>query len=200
MSGVDTVITFNSSPGVPDPTTTLRLVGVSSSSLKTSDFIFNGQVAITVQTQDGCDFSTLYADIAGSTVQQDANNPSGEFTATNAAAGLIFDVHGTGFHYTGGHPDGGTVNGIDIYDSSWHILATTNGWSFTATSLSSAIQTYNTANSHDGSGFDSIFGTVSYSDVGTGGADTFFSGGLADVFIGLPGTHGPFDPGGDTVD
>ena len=36
------------------------------SSLQASDFIFNGQVAITVQTPDGYNFGTLYDDMAGS--------------------------------------------------------------------------------------------------------------------------------------
>ena len=48
------------------PATTLTL-NVPVSSLQASDFIFNGQVAITVQTPDGYNFSTLYDDMAGGT-------------------------------------------------------------------------------------------------------------------------------------
>ena len=110
------------------------------SSLQASDFIFNGQVAITVQTPDGYNFGTLYDDMAGSIGDVTVVDGS-HFTATNSARGLVFSVTVSG-DATPGDPLTGHVNAIDIYDLTGHILATSNGWNFLASDLNNALTAY----------------------------------------------------------
>ena len=185
-------------------------LNVSVSSLDASDFIFSGQVAITVQTADGYNFGTLYDDMAGSIGAINVIDGS-HFTTTNAAPGLMFNITVSG-DTTPGNPLTGIVNAIDMYDLSGHILANTNGWNFLASDLNSALQTY--AGDHSQTaGLDAIFGTVSYSAVGNFvginafnnnsvnfGSDTFLSGAGNDIFNGLTNGNGDFFNGGDTVD
>ena len=90
------------------------ILNVPVSSLQASDFIFNGQVAITVQTPDGYNFGTLYDDMAGSIDNIQVVDGS-HFTATNTARGLVFSITVVGA--TGGDPLTGTITAIDIYDS-----------------------------------------------------------------------------------
>ena len=133
------------------------------SGLQASDFIFNGQVAMTVQTQDGYNFSTLYDDMAGS-IGAETVVDSSHFTATNSTRGLIFSITVSG-DTTPGNPLTGHVNEIDIYDLTGHMQVTTNGWNFLASDLNNALQIY--ASNHSlTSGLDAIFGTVSYNAVG----------------------------------
>jgi Ca2+-binding RTX toxin-like protein len=177
--------------------------------LQDSDFIFNGQVAITVQTSDGYNFGTLYDDMAGSIGAIDAVNGS-HFTATNSTRELVFDVTVSN-DAIAGNPLTGTVNAIDIYDLAGHILANTNGWNFLASDLNNALQAY--AGDHSQTaGLDAIFANVSYSAVGNFvgnnefnnnsvnfGGDTFVSGAGNDVFNGLTNPNGDYN-NGDTVD
>ena len=180
------------------------------SGLQASDFIFNGQVAITVQTPDGYNFSTLYDDMAGSIGAVTVVDGS-HFTATNSTRGLVFSMTVSG-DTTPGNPLTGHVNAIDIYDLTGHILVTTNGWNFLASDLNIALQTY--ASNHSlTSGLDAIFGTVSYNAVGNFeanyqfnnnssvnfGGDTFVSGIGNDIFNGLTNANGDYNYG-DTVD
>ncbi|HET7805250.1 MAG TPA: cadherin-like domain-containing protein [Pseudolabrys sp.] len=192
-----------------DATDSLTL-NVPVSSLQASDIIFNGQIAVTVQTADGYNFGTLYDDMAGSIAAVTPVDGS-HFTATNAARGLVFDVTVSN-DLAPGDPLSGTVNAIDIYDLAGHILANTNGWNFQASALNTALQTY--AGDHSQTaGLDAIFGTVSYSAVGNFvgtnafnsnsinfGSDTFLSGTGNDIFNGLTNANGDFFNGGDTVD
>ena len=141
----------------------LFATGVTTGVLTDSDFIFHDQIAITVQTPDGYNFGTLYDDMAGSVGAISIVDGS-HFTATNSTRGLIFNITVSG-DTTPGDPLTGTVNAIDIYDLSGHILANTNGWNVLASALNSALQTY--AGDHSQTaGLDAIFGTVSYSAVG----------------------------------
>jgi Ca2+-binding RTX toxin-like protein len=187
------------------------ILNVPVAALQASDFLFNGQVAVTVQASDGYNFGTLYDDIAHGNPDQPGNSAT-SFTAINISAGLTFRVFGSGFTYDSSGPTGGTVNEIDIYDAFGHILATSNGWSFDAGQLSAAINDYLSPLNSTG-GLDAIFGTVSYSAVGNFvgpnafnnnsinfGADTFLSGIGNDVFNGLTNANGDFFNGGDTVD
>ena len=101
--GSDTVIEFNNNPN-----TKLTLQDFTGT-LSAADFIFHGvlqdQVAITVQTPDGYNFSTLYDDIAHANPNQPGNSDT-NFTAIDVAAGLTFTVFGTGFTYDlSGHPN-----------------------------------------------------------------------------------------------
>ena len=179
------------------------------SSLQASDFIFTGQVAISVQTPDGYDFGTLYDDMAGS-IGAIAPVDGNHFTATNAAKGLVFDITVSG-DTTPGNPLTGTVHAIDIYDLSGHMLVTSNGWSFLASDLNAALQTY-AGDPAQTSGLDAIFATVTYNAVGNFvsnydfnsssvnfGGDTFISGTGDDIFNGLTNAHGDFGYS-DTVD
>ena len=179
------------------------------SSLQASDFIFNGQVAMTVQTSDGYNFSTLYDDMAGS-IGAVTIVDSSHFTATDSTRGLVFSMTVSG-DTTPGNPLTGTVNAIDIYDLTGHIQVTSNGWNFLASDLNNALQTY-AANHALTSGLDAIFNTVSYNAVGNFvgnnqfnnssvnfGGDTFVSGAGNDVFNGLTNANGDFN-NGDTVD
>ena len=184
-------------------------LSIAVSSLQASDFIFTGQVGISVQTPDGYDFGTLYDDMAGSIgaiVTVDGNH----FAATNAAKGLVFDITVSG-DTTPGNPLTGTVNAIDIYDLSGHMLVTSNGWSFLASDLNAALQAY-AGDPAQTSGLDAIFATVTYNAVGNFvsnydfnsssvnfGGDTFISGAGDDIFNGLTNAHGDFGYS-DTVD
>ncbi|QWG18005.1 FecR domain-containing protein [Bradyrhizobium sediminis] len=180
-----------------------------------SDFIFTGQVAVTVQTPDGYDFSTLYDDLAASNAAQLANDDTHIF-AVNTARGITFELIGTGLASSGG----GTVTAINILNTTDpaqttqdHVLVNTNGWNIQAIDLFAAIGEYNSPVTREAgiADLNAIFNSVSYSAVGTGGfadnhsqphdgADVFFGGNQADVFNGMPGPFGPFDPGSDTVD
>ena len=197
----------------------LVLVGVSAASLTASDFIFTGQVAVTVQTPDGYDFATLYDDMAGGNAVQAANDATHIFVV-NAARGITFELIGTGFTYDGsGHVTGGTITGIDILNTTDpgqttqdQVLVNSNGWSISAASLFAGVGQYASLDqsTHDAgvTALNAIFNSASYSAVGSAGfadnhgephigADVFFGGDHADVFNGLPG---PFDFGNDTVD
>ena len=172
------------------------------SGLQASDFIFNGQVAMTVQTPDGYNFSTLYDDMAGSIGAETVVDGS-HFTATNSTRGLVFSMTVSG-DTTPGNPLTGHVNAIDIYDLTGHMQVTSNGWNFLASDLNNALQTY--AGNHSlTSGLDAIFGTVSYNAVGNFvannqfnnssvnfGGDTFVSGIGNDIFNGLTNANGDF--------
>ncbi len=199
--GSNTVITFNGSGN------TLTLQNTNLADLTDADFIFNGQVAITVQTSDGFNFSTLYDDMAAGfhNVQTiDATH----FTAANTARGWVFVMTVTGV--TGGDPLTGTITAIDIYDAEGHLLVTSNGWNISVAALTDALTDY--VDSQNTSALDAIFGSYSYSAVGNFaadsdfdhssvnfGGDTFFSGAGNDSFNGLTSVNGDFG-NGDTVD
>ena len=192
-----------------------------------SDFIFNAtagsSVAITVQTPDGYDFSTLYDDFAISTLASGANTADHIF-AVDAAKHITFELIGTGFTYDPStHAvTGGTVSEVDILNGTDptqttqdHVLVNSNGWNISASALLGDISQYASADpATHAAGLNSlngIFNAATYSAIGTAGfadnnskphdgVDVFFGGDHADVFNGLAGPFGPFDPGNDTVD
>ncbi|GEM_PF-819820 len=192
-----------------------------------SDFIFanpsGDSVAVTVQTLDGYDFSTLYTDMSVSTLATAANTVDHIF-AVDHARGITFELIGSSFNYDSGthQVTGGTITEIDILSGTDptqitqdHVLVNSNGWKINATNFFSALTQYGSSDpSTHASGklaLDNIFGSAAYSYVGSGGgydgdgrphdgADTFVGGNNADVFNGLPGPFGPLDPGHDTVD
>jgi VCBS repeat-containing protein len=183
-----------------------------------SDFIFNvaggSSVAITVQTPDGYDFSTLYDDMAASSLVPAADTSTHMF-AVDAAKGITFELVGTGFTYnaTSHQPITGTITEIDILNTTDptqttqdHVLANTNGWNIAAASLFNAIATYHTSQAT--AGLDAIFNAATYDIVGSNGisAADNHSGSGADVLVGgdhpdvFNGSPGPFSSGDDTVD
>jgi Ca2+-binding RTX toxin-like protein len=189
--------------------------------LTASDFIFNvtagSSVAVTVQTPDGYDFSTLYDDLAVSNPSQSANDANHIF-AVDLAKGITFEVIGTGIYDTTAHqPTSGVITEIDILNTTDptqttqdHVLVNTDGWSINASAFFTAIGTYAANNVNTGL-LDAIFNAATYNIVGSPGfadnnsdphvgADVFFGGAHADVFNGMPGPFGPGDPGSDTVD
>jgi Ca2+-binding RTX toxin-like protein len=204
-----------------DPTS-LTIQNVTLANLTASDFIFAGEVVVTVQTPDGYDFSTLYGDLAASNPVQSANNATHVF-AVDLAKGITFEMIGTGFTYDGtGHVNGGTITEIDILNTADptqttqdHVLVNTNGWSISASAFVGDINQYASLDpaTHAAGlvALNGIFNAATYSIVGTdgegtadgrahAGADVFFGGNQADVFNGMPGSFGPGDPGNDTVD
>ena len=193
--------------------------------LLASDFIFNGQIAVTVQTPDGWDFGTLYDDMAASNPNQAANNTTHIF-AVDATKGITFEMIGSGFTFTGGTPTGGTITEIDILDTTDptlttqdHVLVNTNGWNIPVSGVSglfTAITDYATPATHAQgvTELNAIFAAHSYTAVGAlgssgpssgndgqplTGADTFIASNQADAFNGFAGPFGPSDPGNDTV-
>jgi VCBS repeat-containing protein len=184
-----------------------------------SDFIFNvaggSSVAVTVQTPDGYDFSTLYDDMAASSLAPSADTVNHIF-AVDAAKGITFELIGTGFTYDANShlPLTGAITEIDILNTTDptqttqdHVLVNTNGWNIAAASLFNAIADYHTDQTHT-TGLDTIFNAATYNIVGSngvsapdnqsgGGADVLFGGDHPDVFNGSPG---PFSSGDDTVD
>ncbi|MDI1262056.1 MAG: calcium-binding protein [bacterium] len=201
---------------------TLTLNGIAPASLKPSDFIFAGQVAVTVQTADGYDFGTLYDDMAAGVVSVAASDGDHIFVV-NAAKGITFEIKGAGIYDTVNHQaTAGLIAEINILHTTNPaeitqdlVLVNTNGWNgagaiITAADLFDGIAAYQ-ADSSDTSDLDDFFNTPSYSVVGTAGfadnhskphdgADVFFGGNNADIFNGGPGPFGPQDPGSDTVD
>jgi Ca2+-binding RTX toxin-like protein len=200
----------------------ILLQGVNSATLQASDFIFNvtggSSVSVTVQTPDGYDFGTLYDDLAASNPIQAANDSTHVF-AVDSARGITFEMIGTGFTYSGGLVNGGTITEIDILDTTDptattqdHVLVNTNGWNINAAAFFSDIGSY--AANHTGPGLallNGIFNNATYNIVGSAGAggtntgsqdgaDVFFGGDHADAFNGMPGPFGPGDNGSDTVD
>ena len=120
----------------------------------------------------------------------------------NPGAGLIFDlISNSGFNYDlSGNPTGGTVNAIAIYDTSYNILANSNGWGFNLATFQGYVTT------HNFTGLDTIFGTVNYNAVGNFeannnfnnhavnfGGDTFLSGIGNDIFNGLTNANGDYN-------
>src|SRR5260370_22417135 len=190
--------------------------------LTASDFMFNvttgSSVVITVQTPDGYDFSTLYDDMAASSLATSADTPDHIF-AVDAPKGITFEMIGTGFTYdpTSHLPITGTITEIDILNTTDptqttqdHVLVNTNGWNINAQAFFTDIAT----SSNNGPGLallNGIFNGATYSIVGSAGssdnnggphdgADAFSGGDHADVFNGMPGPFGRNDPGNATVD
>ncbi len=211
--GSDTVIQFGG-----NASTTLTLQNFTDP-LTAADFIFHStpstgqdQIAISVQTTDGYNFSTLYDDMAGGIGNVTGIDDS-RFAITNLVAGLTFLVTVSGGTVVAGEvtPFTGTVTAIDIYDKDYNSLATSNGWDFSASDLNNALTAYHNDPAQT-AGLDTIFANVSYSAVGNFvggnqfsnnavnfGGDTFLSDGAhASVFNGL--TNGTGDYVGDTVD
>jgi Ca2+-binding RTX toxin-like protein len=197
------------------------LQGVAAASFVASDFIFassaGASVAVTVQTPDGYDFSTLYDDMAASNPHQSANDATHIFAVSGSKT---FELIGS-FTYAGNDSLNGTATGIiteinvlDTADPTQttqdHVLVNTNGWSIDAASFFTAVDAYAANNP---ALLNGIFNTATYSIVGSSGggnsngqphtgADVFFGGDHADVFNGMPGPFGfgPSNPGNDTVD
>ena len=208
--GPDTLITTNPNT-IFNTGNSVTLLGVTSNSVVASDFIFAGQVSITVHTPDGYNFGTLYDDIAGVDLTAPPHD-STHIVAINESKGLIFALlsNSAGFTFSGNDPVGGVINRIVIYDLSYNILVGSNGWNIQVADLITAINDYNDIIPDD-SGFENIFGTATYSAVGNFagqnwdnqsvnfGGDTFISGTGNDVFNGLTNAMGDFNSG-DTVD
>src|SRR5260370_35392125 len=136
--------------------------------LTASDFMFNvttgSSVVITVQTPDGYDFSTLYDDMAASSLATSADTPDHIF-AVDAPKGITFEMIGTGFTYdpTSHLPITGTITEIDILNTTDptkttqdHVLVNTNGWNINAASLFSAIGPYHVDHTPT-TGLDTLF-------------------------------------------
>jgi hypothetical protein len=212
--GSDTVITFFGTDN------TLNLQNTNKDSLTFSDFIFSGQVAVTVQSPDGYDFSTLYDDLAAAShdTHHDASTRFVAIKPDSASGkndGRIFvltsstAVGGAFTYNAGGAPIGGIVFAITIYDTSYNMLVSSRAWNVSLPTLVTAIQDYDADHSQT-AGLDDIFNATRYSIAGSAGAqsesgshlgaDVFFGGDKADVFNGFGGPFGPFDPGNDTVD
>ena len=219
--GPDTIFTISSADS-----TSLTLKNVTMANLTAGDFIFNvttgPSIAITVQTPEGYDFSTLYDDMAASNPIQAANDASHIF-AVDVAKGITFEMIGTGIYDPVGHQTlSGIITEIDILNTTDptqttqdHVLVNTNGWNINAANFFSDIGQYAslTPATHNSGlvALNSIFNAATYSAVGSPGisdnngpssegADVFFGGDHPDVFNGMPGPFGPFDPGNDTVD
>jgi Ca2+-binding RTX toxin-like protein len=220
QNGPNTVIDF-SYLNPTDPTS-LTLQNVLKNNLTASDFIFASSlgpsVSITVQTPDGYDFSTLYDDMAASSLGA-STSPTDHIFAVDATKGTTFELIGTGFTYSGASVTGGTITEIDILNTTDptqttqdHVLVNTNGWNINASNFFIDISSY--AGNHTGPGLallNGIFNGAIYSIVGSAGsadnnsdphdgADVFFGGDHPDVFNGMAGPFGPNDPGNDTVD
>ena len=221
QSGLDTLIDLGTLNGT---TNLLTLQNVTAASLQTSDFIFEGQIAVTVETPAGYDFSTLYDDIADGDPAQPQNDSTHIFVVVDrgGGTGLTFELIGSGFTFdveTHAPTGAGTITAINILDTidlsdptltaQDHILVSTNGWNIGVGDLFDAIFDFNDEGQSP-DGLNAIFNTPSYSIVGSAGsqffdgapldgADTFVSSNSADVFNGLPGPFGPFDAGRDTV-
>jgi Ca2+-binding RTX toxin-like protein len=223
QNGPNTVIDFSYlSPTDP---TSLTLQNVLKNNLTASDFIFNvttgPSVVITVQTPDGYDFSTLYDDMAASSLGA-STSPTDHIFAVDATKGITFELIGSGFTYSGANVTGGTITEIDILNTTDptqttqdHVLVNTNGWNINASAFFTDIGQYaSLIPSTHASGLaalNGIFNAATYSIVGSAGsadnnsgphdgADVFFGGDHPDVFNGMAGPFGPFDPGNDTVD
>ncbi len=136
-----------------------------------------------------------------------------------------FELIGS-FSYAGNDPVNGAATGtiteIDILNTTDptqttqdRVLVNTNGWNIDVATFFSGIGQYASSNpSTHAAGLaalNGIFNAATYSIVGSGGfadnnskphdgADVFFGGANADVFNGMPGPFGQFDPGSDTVD
>ena len=214
QAGSNTVITFLGTGN------TLTLQNTDKNSLTAKDFIFAGQVAITVQSPDGYDFSTLYDDMAAA-AQETYHDASSRFVAVmpDSAPGMndgrIFVLTSSTaapFTYGAGDvPSGGSVFSITIYDTSYNMLVSSRGWNISLPTLVSEIGVY-AADHNQTAGLDAIFNAARYSIVGSAGAqsedgtthlgaDVFFGGIQADIFNGLGDPFGgPSDPGNDTVD
>ena len=102
---------------------TLTVQGTMPSTLLPSRFIFNGMVAVTVQTTAGFDFSRLYDDIAGANPSLGTHD-STHFSMVNTAAGVTINLIGS-FSYDG---DGNVLPGAPSPRSTFTILSTTS-WS-----------------------------------------------------------------------
>ena len=152
-------------------------------------------VTIAVQTTNGYNFSPLYKDIAGAT--NATNKTSAGFTITNPSAtnypsGLSFVLTSQTNDFTydpnTNQPLTGTINSINIYDSSNNLLVTEIGFSISVTDMINAVNLYNNSNGSNTSGLNSIFNNYRYTDTGNTGADTFLSAANADSFSGGSGS------------
>jgi VCBS repeat-containing protein len=215
--------TYNSGTGVftlgagPDTRIThanfsgggIVLQGVAPTQLQGRDFLFAGQVAITVHSPGGYDFGTLLTDIIGvnpALTRKDATH----YVASNQDAGLIFALlpnTGTTFTYDSntGIPTAGTIGAIAIYDLSYKVLAGMSGVNIQLVNL------YNAAVAGNLTALDTMFfnnATIRYSAIGSDGqpqngwaqGDTFVSSVNNDFFNGRTGPNGDFGFGSDTVD
>src|SRR5260370_28467800 len=197
QSGPNTVFNFS-------PTDSLTLKNVTMANLTASDFIFNvttgPSVAITVQTPDGYDFSTLYNDLAASSLATSAVTADYIF-GVDAPKGITFEMIGTGFTYdpTSHLPITGTITEIDILNTTDptqttqdHVLVNTNGWNINAQAFFTDIAT--SSNNGPGLGLlNGIFNGATYSIVRSArssdnnrgphdGADAFFRRDHAHLF------------------
>jgi Ca2+-binding RTX toxin-like protein len=194
---------------------TLGLQGYDSAAhpLQASDFVFAGQVAVTVQTPEGYDFGTLYDDLANSSF---LNLPD-RIYAIDAGKGISFELIGTGITVdpVTHHWNGGTITEINVLDTidpvnaaqrtQDHVLVNTNGWNVSASALYDGIHGYASGvpASHDAglTALNGIFNAATYSIVGGGDGiypnttNVLFGGDHADTF---KGTSIPF--GSNTVD
>ena len=167
QSGGNTIITFAGTAQAPTDAThfnTLTLQGFTGT-LSRADFVFAGQVAITVHTSDGYNFGTLYDDLAGVnpalTTHDAGNYILVDPTAGPNGAGLIFDLVNTSGSFVydqNGNYVSGAVNNILIFDTSYNSLAATTGWSNigTVTQLLTAASNYG-ANHANTAGLDFDF-------------------------------------------
>jgi len=157
-----------------------------------------------------------------------AANDSAHIFAVDAAKGITFELISKDpvnhpFVFDGsGHVTSGFINEIDILNTADptqttqdHVLVNTNGWNINAAAFFGDIGQYGnlnpTVHASGLAALNGIFNATTYSIVGSAGSsnnnngshdgvDVFFGGDHADVFNGMAGPFGPFDPGNDTVD
>jgi VCBS repeat-containing protein len=230
----DLVITHGTVDGVANSTIltfdgeTLSLRGYDSVAhpLQASDFIFNAptgsSIAVSVQTPDGYDFSTMHDDLAaGFLVSQEST--SDHFFIFSPYKHVNIEMAGAGFTYDPGshRPTGGTITEINILDRSSmttqdHVLVNSSGWNIDAATFFNGIIQYASVDvpTHLAglAALNGIFNAATYNYVGSGnfpqgshgrGYDVFVGGSHADVFNGLNDWLGPFgsiDAGFDIVD
>ena len=173
--------------GSPDGTDTVTNVENFQFSNGTFTNILN-VATVTVVTPNGYDLHGLYGDMAGATNLTNLSTTS--FDAVNAATGHTFHVVGTGLTYTGSNLTGGTVNEIDIRDtSSGTTLVTGTGFAIDGGALSSAIQAFPGSPNNNPGPLNAIFDQYSYVANGGAGNDTLLSYANADSFNGGGGNN-----------
>ena len=127
---------------------------------------------------------------------------TGIFLSLAVAVKFVFT--GTGFTYSGGRLTGGTITDIQELDTSNNSLVTFSGFSISAVTFQSAIDTYEAGGpgNVNTTGFNNIFRPLQYNITGGAGNDTFQGGNLADLisggngfdtFVSTPGKFDTFD-------
>ena len=148
-------------------------------------------VTVVVSTGNGIDIrlGTLYDAWANSPIQAGGSTTSFTSVDTGSYNGndlpLKFTVSGSGLTYSGAFPNiqltGGTINSFTELDDANNTLATFTGFSISAATFQSAMNTYTAGNSSNQSALNAIFRTLEYNITGGNGADTIQGGNSTDT-------------------